>query len=487
MDKNRNKKVKTLISSMMKIGCIGFGGGNALIPVIQKTIVEEEKMVEQNEYEEDVVIASITPGALPVEIAGGVGKRVFGWKGMLAGSMGMAFPGVFLTVFLLSVFSYLNDYVLRQIEFLTVGITAFIACLLTDYIVGTIGKACSKAEIRNIVMIIVGVFALTCGKNLFRLFQVDGSPLFALSTIHIFVMAFFVILFTCGATDLLHISVAAVMCLLYILCVGKNKCIQNPIVYYCVVGLMIILACYGMRKQFSNGNKMHNLKIKETGKEILVLTILLAVAYVIALLVTDQAFLYIANGFLSSIISFGGGDAYLTVAEGMFVNTELITEEAFYGSIVPLVNILPGSILCKTLSGVGFFVGYNQSGNVFLAYLAALAGFICSIVASCGVFSVVGCIYGSFEKLEVFQLIKRWIRPIVSGLMLTVILALVYQNRKLGITESIGWFPVGIMVLIYGLDVFLYYRKKMSNGKIVMISAVLSFLLCNVIMFFNKI
>ena len=482
MNKKHKDGFRVLFWSMMKIGCIGFGGGNALIPVLQKDIVDEKKMVDQTEFEKDVVVASITPGALPVEIAGGIGKRLFGWKGMLAGSVGMAFPGVFLTVVLLSVFSYLNDAMLRQIEFLTVGITAFIACLLTDYIVGTLKKACTGAERRNILVVIVGVFALTCGKNLFRLLQIDASPIFALSTVHVFIMAFFVILFAGGAVSKRRICISVVLCMLYIMCVGKNQFIQNSMVYYVVLSIMIILSFYGVRKQFIGYTKLRSLNIRETGKEVAVLATFLAVAYLGTWLIADQAPLYITNGFISSIMSFGGGDAYLTVAEGIFVHSELVSEDIFYGNIVPLVNILPGSILCKTLSGVGFFVGYNHTNNVFWGYLVALAGFVCSIVASCGIFSVVGCIYESFERLEVFQLIKRWIRPIVSGLMFTVILALIYQNRKLGTAESMGWLPVIVMLLIYGLNIFLYYYKKVSNGKIIMISAALSLFLCNISM-----
>ena len=127
--------VSSLFASMVKIGCIGFGGGNALIPIMHQELVEKNKVVNSEEFEEDVVVASITPGALPVEIAGGVGSRVDGWRGMLLGSCGMALPGVCLTLLLLSFLSLLNETMVRQIEFVTVGISAFIACLLMDYIV----------------------------------------------------------------------------------------------------------------------------------------------------------------------------------------------------------------------------------------------------------------------------------------------------------------------------------------------------------------
>ena len=81
----RRQKVKTTVSdesikmrkfismtmTMLKIGFIGFGGGSALIPVIEDEVVEKDKIVSEEEFNDDVMIASITPGALPVEVATG--------------------------------------------------------------------------------------------------------------------------------------------------------------------------------------------------------------------------------------------------------------------------------------------------------------------------------------------------------------------------------------------------------------------------------
>ena len=85
---------------MLRIGCIGFGGGNALIPIMQKALVETSKVVTAEEFNEDVVVSSITPGALPVEIAGGIGSRLYGRLGMFLGALGMALPGICLVLFL---------------------------------------------------------------------------------------------------------------------------------------------------------------------------------------------------------------------------------------------------------------------------------------------------------------------------------------------------------------------------------------------------
>jgi chromate transporter len=56
------KKQFTFIESMIKVGVIGFGGGNALIPVLEQEVVNEKKLVSKDEYDKSVIAATLTPG-----------------------------------------------------------------------------------------------------------------------------------------------------------------------------------------------------------------------------------------------------------------------------------------------------------------------------------------------------------------------------------------------------------------------------------------
>ena len=84
------KKFRRFLQSMFYIGCIGFGGGSALIPIIEQEIAEKQGLDAKQNIDKDVVVASITPGALPVEIAASIGRRGFGRQGMIAGAVMMA-------------------------------------------------------------------------------------------------------------------------------------------------------------------------------------------------------------------------------------------------------------------------------------------------------------------------------------------------------------------------------------------------------------
>lgn len=473
----RKAGIRQLFLRMFHIGCIGFGGGNALIPVMHKALVEDGKLVSSQDFEEDVVVASITPGALPVEIAGGIGSRLAGWQGMLLGAGGMALPGVLLTVVGLSWIAELDSAVRLQVEFVTLGILAFIACLLMDYLATTVRRASSNRARYGILAIIAIVFLLTGGKTMYRFLGLTQTPFFGIATVHVFVLAFFLILYLHNSSSGFRRFVGAVLCLVYALSVGRNDFLQIWPWAYVSGGLMLCLAVYG----FLGGIRVHaqiKLDGARTAREILALLLGTFLAAIPAMAVVEETLLYLRNGMASSLISFGGGDAYLTVADGLFVDTGLISEDAFFGMIVPLVNLLPGSILCKTLSAIGYVIGYQQ-GGILPALLVATAGFLCSLAASCGVFSLVRCIYLSFGEWEIFRAIRRLIRPIVSGLMLTVILALAYQARKLGLNEGMGWFPVGLMAVLFACDSYLYFERKMSHVKLLVFSVAVSVFCCN--------
>ena len=138
------KKFLSMTATMLKIGFIGFGGGSALIPVIEDEVVEKDRIVSEEEFNDDVMIASITPGALPVEVATGIGRQAAGLKGMAAAATAMALPGALLTVLLQAVISSAGSTVKSQIGYLSIGISSFIILTLLNYSLGTLHQAADK-------------------------------------------------------------------------------------------------------------------------------------------------------------------------------------------------------------------------------------------------------------------------------------------------------------------------------------------------------
>ncbi|MCD7824451.1 MAG: chromate transporter [Clostridiaceae bacterium] len=258
---------------------------------------------------------------------------------------------------------------------------------------------------------------------------------------------------------------------------------------WCVKAAMLVLAVRGLyRSIVKDGAKKKTVPWQPMAKRVSAWILFTVVLSVPAAVVCWDTIPFLGNGWLSSLLSFGGGDAYLTVASGIFVDTGAVDSSDFYGHLAPIVNAMPGSILCKVLSGVGYYIGYDATGGMTGGYLVALAGFSCSLAASGSVFCIVYYIYECFEKLDVFRLISRWIRPIIAGLLLSLILSLVYQNTQTAVKlESSVPVILGITVFIYAIDQLLLYKWKKKNGILILFSGIASLLLCNLAIYFQAV
>ena len=89
-------------------------------------------------------------------------------------------------------------------------------------------------------------------------------------------------------------------------------------------------------------------------------------------------------------------------------------------------------------------------------------------------------VYEKFEGIAVFKLIGRWIRPIIAGLLLNVMVSMIYQNIETG--TAIGGSVVTTLIItfvIYFVNLVLMLKAKAGNGILILISAVLGIALCN--------
>ena len=481
-DNRREKKrnMKKLLSTMFKIGCIGFGGGTALVPVIESEVVYEQKLIDREEYTKDVIVANITPGALPVEVAAGVGRKVCGMPGMLLSALLMGLPGTFLTVLLIMLINSSGALVLRQILFASAGVTAYIIYMLIMYAKGTWRECRESGTAKSGMFFMFLVFFLTSGKELFQLFCIDRTPVFDIATIDVLCAAFFIIFYTGGVFRWGRIIVSVVITVLYCLCVGKMHLISSALVLGILRILMIVLSIYGLRTGIEGKIPFSWKSLKRLIREEIGWFFLLLILSVPAICCFRDTLLFIGKGLLSAVISFGGGDAYLAVANGMFVNTGMIGYDDFYYKIASVANGLPGSILCKILAGVGYILGC-QSGGIWCGIFVALCGFACSIAASGGTFSAVIYIYERFENLRIFHVLQTYMRPIVAGLLLSVCASMLYQNMN--IAYWYGW-PLVTMALvtlgIFLLNIFWKRRGVVRPLQMVLFSGAASLIVCNV-------
>ncbi len=134
----KNKLLLDLLLTFMKIGLFTFGGGSAMIPMIENTCVEKRKWITHDEMMNITVIAESTPGPIAINCATYIGYQQAGIIGSLLTTLGVAIPS-FLIIFIISAF--LNNFL--EIIFIAKafkGIKIAVGILIIDAAVNMIKK-----------------------------------------------------------------------------------------------------------------------------------------------------------------------------------------------------------------------------------------------------------------------------------------------------------------------------------------------------------
>lgn len=91
-----------LMMTFMKIGLFTFGGGYAMISMIEDNCVEKKKWISHDDMMNVTVIAESTPGPIAINCATFVGYQQAGFWGSLAATFGIVFPS-FVIIFIISI------------------------------------------------------------------------------------------------------------------------------------------------------------------------------------------------------------------------------------------------------------------------------------------------------------------------------------------------------------------------------------------------
>ncbi len=166
------KKIKCVISlflTMFKIGLFTFGGGYAMISIIEREIVERKKWIEHEEYMDILAIAEASPGPLAINSATYIGYKICGWVGSLFATLGVVLPS-FIIIFVISLF--FNEFLsLTYVGYAFRGIQACVAFLILS--AGIKMYKHLKKTAFNISLLLITVFLMLA----FSLFAVDFSTI----------------------------------------------------------------------------------------------------------------------------------------------------------------------------------------------------------------------------------------------------------------------------------------------------------------------
>ena len=103
------KKTLSLFLAFFKIGAFTFGGGYAMIALLENEFVEKKKWITKNEFLDMVAIAESTPGPVAVNSATYIGYKTAGFKGAAVSTLAVCIPS-FAVIFCISLFFSLQFF-----------------------------------------------------------------------------------------------------------------------------------------------------------------------------------------------------------------------------------------------------------------------------------------------------------------------------------------------------------------------------------------
>ena len=97
------KKYLNLFLTMLKIGLFTFGGGYAMIALLENEFVSKKEWIEKDEFLDMVAIAESTPGPIAINVATYIGYKMLGFLGSLTATVAVCIPS-FVIIYAISLF-----------------------------------------------------------------------------------------------------------------------------------------------------------------------------------------------------------------------------------------------------------------------------------------------------------------------------------------------------------------------------------------------
>ncbi|SHJ53728.1 chromate transporter [Hathewaya proteolytica DSM 3090] len=141
MVNNRWKSLWSLFVTFLKIGGFTFGGGYAMIPLIQKEVVDIKGWISNSDVLDIIAIAESTPGPIAINSATFVGYRVCGVLGAVCSTLGVVMPS-FIIIYALS-YVITEFQQVQAVSFAFNGIRAGVLALIIKALI-SMYKQCPK-------------------------------------------------------------------------------------------------------------------------------------------------------------------------------------------------------------------------------------------------------------------------------------------------------------------------------------------------------
>lgn len=148
-----------LFISFFKIGAFTFGGGWAMIPLIEKEVVDKQNWIKREDFVDALAIAQSLPGVLAVNISILIGNKLRGLKGCLMATLGTILPS-FLIILAIAIW-FVQTYDNPVVERIFKGIRPAVVALIVSPVFSTAKTA--RINIKTVIIPIIVALSIWLG------------------------------------------------------------------------------------------------------------------------------------------------------------------------------------------------------------------------------------------------------------------------------------------------------------------------------------
>lgn len=149
-----------LFFTFAKMGVCTFGGGYAMLPILQREVVEKKKWATDEELADYYAIGQCTPGIIAVNTATFIGYKYRGWLGGILATIGVVFPSI---VIITVIAACLNNFAdIPMVQHALTGVNACVVALIASSVV-KLGKTTIKDAVTTCIFLVVLVLAFFVG------------------------------------------------------------------------------------------------------------------------------------------------------------------------------------------------------------------------------------------------------------------------------------------------------------------------------------
>lgn len=148
-----------LFISFFKIGAFTFGGGWAMIPLIEREVVDKQNRIKREDFVDALAIAQSLPGVLAVNISILIGNKLRGLKGCLTATLGTILPS-FLIILAIAIW-FVQTYDNPVVERIFKGIRPAVVALIVSPVFSTAKTA--RINIKTVIIPIIVALSIWLG------------------------------------------------------------------------------------------------------------------------------------------------------------------------------------------------------------------------------------------------------------------------------------------------------------------------------------